>query len=189
MKVTVTDMPLGAKIIVPDVFEDDRGFFMESYHRNELKAHGIDLTFVQDNHSRSKHRVMRGFHYQDATAPQVRLVRCPVGEIYDVIVDLRVGSPTFGKYLGVRLSAENRHQFLIPPEFAHGFMVLSDVAEVQYKCTGHHSPAAERSLLWNDPTIGVDWPFSDPILSAKDRVAPTLNDYLKAPAFGAAVTA
>lgn len=185
MKVHMTpvDFP-GVYIIQPDSFSDDRGFFTETYHRAQLKEQGLDITFVQDNHSRSKHGVVRGFHYQDAATPQVRLVRCTVGEVYDVIVDLTVGSPTFGKYFGVRLSAENRKQLLIPGPFAHGFMVLSDVAEVQDKVSDHHNPAAEHSLLWNDPDVGVDWPLSDPILSAKDRVAPTLQEYLKAPCFG-----
>jgi dTDP-4-dehydrorhamnose 3,5-epimerase len=109
-----------------------------------------------------------------------------VGEIFDVIVDLRTESPTFGKYFGIRLSAENREQFLIPAEFAHGFMVLSETAEVQYKCTGHHNPAAERSLAWNDPDIAVAWPLENPIISDKDRAAPSLKDYLKNPAFGLA---
>lgn len=174
----------GVVVIQPDCFRDERGFFMETYHQQRLREHGLDLTFVQDNHSRSAHRVLRGFHYQDSRAPQVRLVRCTVGEVFDVIVDLRVGSPTFGRYFGVRLSAENYKQLLIPAEFAHGFMVLSLVAEVQYKCTGHHNPTAERSLAWNDPDIAVEWPLGDPILSVRDQVNPILKDYLKAPAFG-----
>jgi dTDP-4-dehydrorhamnose 3,5-epimerase len=189
MSMDVTVRPAGfggALVITPGCFKDARGFFMESYHQEALRKQGVDLTFVQDNHSRSHHRVLRGFHYQDARAPQVRLVRCTVGEIFDVIVDLRTESPTFGKYFGIRLSAENREQFLIPAEFAHGFMVLSETAEVQYKCTGHHNPAAERSLAWNDPDIAVAWPLENPIISDKDRAAPSLKDYLKNPAFGEA---
>ncbi len=174
----------GVLIIKPDSFRDERGFFMESYHSGKFMEHGLDLTFVQDNHSRSRHGVLRGFHYQDATAPQYRLVRCTVGEIFDVVVDLRLGSPTFGQYIGIGLSAENQWQLLIPPEFAHGFEVLSDVAEVQYKVTAHHHPAAERALAWNDPDVSVRWPIPTPILSDKDRRAPSLGEYLANPAFG-----
>lgn len=185
MDVTVTKTEFeGVLVLRPDTFEDSRGFFMESYHQQKLRARGVNLTFVQDNHSRSRQGVLRGFHYQNSTAPQTRLVRCTIGEIFDVIVDLQVGSPTFGRYFGIRLSADNRHQLLIPPHFAHGFVVLSEVAEVQYKCTGHHEPAAERSLAWNDPDIAVAWPVVEPFLSDKDKAAPSLKDYLKQPAFG-----
>ena len=183
VNVSTTDFD-GVLVLRPDAFEDERGFFMESYHEQKLRARGISLTFVQDNHSRSRQGVLRGFHYQDNTAPQTRLVRCTVGEIFDVIIDLRIGSPTFGKYFGIRLSGENRHQLLIPPHFAHGFVVLSNVAEVQYKCTGHHVPAAERSLSWNDPDVAVAWPVAEPFLSDRDKAAPSLKDYLKQPAFG-----
>jgi dTDP-4-dehydrorhamnose 3,5-epimerase len=186
MDVTVSPTEFaGVLVLWADCFEDARGFFTETYHQKKLRNRGVDLTFVQDNHSRSYHRVLRGFHYQDARAPQVRVVRCTVGEIFDVIVDLKVGSPTFGRYFGIRLSSDNRKQLLIPPEFAHAFLVLSEVAEVQYKCTNHHEPAAERSLLWNDPDIAVQWPLSDPILSDRDRQAPSLKDYVKQPAFRA----
>jgi len=187
MDVTVSKTDFeGVLVLRPDAFEDDRGFFMESYHQQKARRQGVDLTFVQDNHSRSRQGVLRGFHYQDSTAPQTRLVRCTVGEIFDVIVDLQMGSPTFGKYFGIRLSAENRQQLLIPPQFAHGFVVLSPVAEVQYKCTAHHVPAAERSLAWNDPDIAVAWPVPEPFLSERDKAAPSLKDYLKQPAFGLA---
>ena len=148
--VSTTDFE-GVLVLRPDAFEDNRGFFMESYHQQKLRKRGVDLTFIQDNHSRSHQGVLRGFHYQDSSAPQTRLVRCTVGEIFDVIVDLQIGSPTFGKYFGIRLSAENRQQLLIPPQFAHGFVVLSSVAEVQYKCTGPPragrgtQPGVERS--------------------------------------------
>jgi dTDP-4-dehydrorhamnose 3,5-epimerase len=184
MNVQVLATPFaGVHVIQPDCFQDNRGFFMESYHRRRLLEHGLDFTFVQDNHSRSSYGVLRGFHYQDARAPQVRLVRCPVGEIFDVIVDLRLDSATFGRYFSIRLSAENRKQLLIPAEFAHGFLVLSEVAEVQYKCTGHHDPAAERSLAWNDPEVAVSWPLANPILSVRDQSGPSLADYRRAPAF------
>jgi dTDP-4-dehydrorhamnose 3,5-epimerase len=184
MDVQVFETPFaGVRVVQPDAFQDSRGFFMESYHRKRLLEQGIDLTFVQDNHSRSAYGVLRGFHYQDARAPQVRLVRCTVGEIFDVIVDLKIGSPTFGRYFGIHLSAENRKQLLIPAEFAHGFLVISDFAEVQYKCTNHHEPAAERSLAWNDPDVGVAWPITSPTLSSKDQASPSLADYVRNPSF------
>jgi dTDP-4-dehydrorhamnose 3,5-epimerase len=156
---------------------------METYHRRQLLERGLDFTFVQDNHSRSSRGVLRGLHYQDARAPQTRLVRCTVGEIFDAIVDLKIGSPTFGRSYSIHLTAENRKQLLIPAEFAHGFLVLSDVAEVQYKCTGHHDPAAERSLAWNDPEVAIAWPLATPTLSARDQSAPSLADYRCNPAF------
>lgn len=173
----------GVRMIELDCFYDDRGFFLESYHEQRFAAHGIDFRFVQDNHSRSKRHVLRGFHYQNATAPQYRLVRCTVGEVWDVVVDLRVGSPTFSRWLGSTLRAEEKKYLLVAPEFAHGFVVLSDYAEIQYKVTAHHDPSAETGLLWNDPDIGVHWPIEAPILSAKDRHNPTLKDYLASPAF------
>ncbi len=174
----------GVMLIEPSAFEDGRGFFYESYHKLNLADQGINLDFVQDNHSRSSAGVLRGLHYQDNTAPQWRLVRCTVGEIFDVIVDLRVGSPTQGRWMGVRLSPETRRQLLIPPEFAHGFCVLSPVAEVQYKCTNFHSQSAERAMAWNDPDIAIEWPVSDPVLSNKDRDhAASYRSYLENPCF------
>jgi len=187
MRVTASPLELpGVFVVEPDQFVDDRGFFMETYHRENLAQLGLNFSFVQDNHSRSRHGVLRGFHYQDHTAPQTRLVRCSVGEIMDVIVDLQVDSPTFGRHLAIRLSAENRKQLLIPPAFAHGFLVLSDVAEVQYKVTGHHVPRAERSLAWNDPDIAIPWPIAAPFVSERDSQAPSLKDYLANPGFPAA---
>ena len=174
----------GVILIEPDCFEDDRGFFQESYHRRQWADHGIDLTFVQDNHSRSGRGVIRGFHYQDDRAPQVRVVRCTVGEIFDVVVDLRVGSPTFGQWMGVTLSAHNRKQLLIPPPFAHGFAVLSQTAEVQYKVSAHHDPQAERTLAWDDPDVAVVWPVRNPMLSPRDRTrGERLRQYLANPCF------
>jgi dTDP-4-dehydrorhamnose 3,5-epimerase len=171
-------------LIEPSAFQDERGFFFESYHKLNLAMQGIELDFVQDNHSRSTAGVVRGMHYQDNTAPQWRLVRCSVGEVFDVIVDLRIGSPTLGRWMGVRLSADSRRQLLIPPEFAHGFCVLSPVAEVQYKCTNYHSKDAERSMAWDDPDIAIKWPVDDPILSDKDRdLAPSFSSYLENPCF------
>jgi dTDP-4-dehydrorhamnose 3,5-epimerase len=174
----------GVMIIEPEYFQDERGFFFESYSTRAFEAHGLNLTFVQDNHSRSTQGVLRGFHYQDATAPQYRVVRCTVGEIWDVVVDLRIGSPTLGRWFGVNLTAENKRQLLIPPEFAHGFCVLSPVAEVQYKCTNLHNPEAERTLAWNDPDIAVAWPVQNPILSMKERESgQSFKQYLERPAF------
>ncbi len=188
IRIEETDLE-GVAVLHPEAFEDERGFFFESYSSRTLARHGIDLSFVQDNHSRSARNVVRGLHFQDASAPQHRLVRCTVGAIWDVVVDIRVGSPTFGQWFGTELSAENRRQLLIGPAFAHGFAVLSDVAEVQYKCTGLHNGAAEGSLLWDDPTVAIDWPVDEPILSARDRSAPGLDAYLQNPAFTAGALA
>lgn len=182
IRVKRTDIQ-GPLIIEPECFRDARGFFFESYRKDRFMEHGLDYTFVQDNHSRSSRGVLRGFHYQDTTAPQARLVRCTVGEVWDVIVDLRVGSPTFGRYLGVMLSAANQRQVLVPPQFAHGFVTLSDVAEVQYKCTMFHTPSAERSLAWDDPDLAVPWPIADPILSERDSRAPSFREYINNPVF------
>jgi dTDP-4-dehydrorhamnose 3,5-epimerase len=173
----------GVLLLQPGCFRDHRGFFYESYSQRTFAEHGIGLAFVQDNHSRSGHGVLRGFHYQDASAPQFRLVRCTAGEILDVVVDLRVGSPTFGQWKGFRLSAENQKQLLMGPEFAHGFLVLSETAEVQYKCSGLHESSAERALAWNDPDVAVLWPTARPSLSARDQNGPSLADYLDNPAF------
>ena len=186
MDIKVTETTLaGLLLIEPECFKDERGFFYESYSARRFAQRGIELSFVQDNHSRSTQGVLRGFHYQDATAPQYRLVRCTVGEVFDVAVDLRIGSPTLGRWYGARLSAENRRQLLLPPQFAHGFCVLSEVAEVQYKCSNFHTPSAERTLAWNDPDVAVEWPVRDPILSVRDsRRGTSFKEYLKNPCFG-----
>lgn len=156
-------------MIAPKVFGDDRGFFLESCNRRAMAALGIDFDFVQDNHSRSAKGVLRGLHYQIQQA-QGKLVRVVAGEIYDVAVDMRRASPTFGKWVGMTLSAENKRMAWVPPGFAHGFYVTSDVAEVLYKATDYYAPEHERSLLWNDPAIGIDWPLAgEPLLSEKDR--------------------
>jgi dTDP-4-dehydrorhamnose 3,5-epimerase len=174
----------GLLIIQPEFFQDERGFFFESYSSRRFAEHGLDITFVQDNHSRSVQGVLRGFHYQDNKAPQYRLVRCSVGEIWDVVVDLRVGSPTLGKWYGAKLTAEGKNQLLVPPEFAHGFCVLSPVAEVQYKCTNFHTAGAEKTLAWDDPEIGVPWPIKDPTLSQRDReTGMSFREYLAQPHF------
>jgi len=139
--------------------------------------------FVQDNHSRSAHGVLRGIHYQDMSAPMAKLVRCTLGRILDVAVDLRAGSPTFGRWWAAELSADNRRQLLVPVGFGHAFLTLSDIAEVQYKCSGYYTPAAEGAIAWNDPEVAIDWPIKDPTVSAKDRGAPTLEAYRTSPAF------
>ncbi len=172
----------GLKVITPTVFGDDRGYFMETYNQNDMNAAGLDYVFVQDNQSASKKGVLRGLHFQKEF-PQDKLVRVIVGEVFDVAVDLRPGSETFGKWYGVRLSAENKKQFMIPKNFAHGFIVLSDYAEFCYKCTDFYHPNDEGGLLWSDPEIGVDWPMpegmtvEDLTLSDKDKVWGGINDY------------
>lgn len=174
----------GVMLIEPGFYQDDRGFFFESYSKRTFQEHGLDLTFVQDNHSRSMQGVLRGLHYQNALAPQYRLVRCTTGEIWDVVVDLRVGAPTLGRWFGTKLTAESKRQLLIPPEFAHGFCVLSPVAEVQYKCTNVHTPEAEGTLAWNDPDVCVGWPVESPVLSVRDREnSMSFKEYMKQPAF------
>jgi dTDP-4-dehydrorhamnose 3,5-epimerase len=166
MKVAPTAIP-DVKRILPRVFADDRGYFFESWNARALAEHGIDATFVQDNHSGSKRGVLRGLHYQIEHA-QGKLVRCVVGEVFDVAVDLRRSSPTFGRSVGVALSAENRTLLWIPPGFAHGFIVLSEAAEFLYKTTDYWHPEHERTLLWSDPALAIAWPIAAPTVNAKD---------------------
>ena len=173
MNVIPTALP-GVCIIEPRVFRDARGFFVETYHARRYHEAGIDVTFVQDNHSRSIRGTLRGLHWQ-AERPQGKLVRVLLGEVFDVAVDIRLDSPTFGKWVGFTLSAENFRQAWIPPGFAHGFCVTSDVAEVEYKCTDFYDPPSERGLIWNDPEVGIEWPIGEPILSARDQAHPTLS--------------
>ncbi len=173
----------GVLLIVPTVYRDSRGFFLESYHARDFLEAGIPVRFVQDNHSCSARGVLRGIHYQDETAPLGKLVRCTRGSIFDVAVDLRVGSPTFGRWSGHQLTSKNMCQLFIPTGFGHGFVTLEDHSEVQYKCTGYYSPAAEGAIRWDDPDVAVSWPIEHPILSAKDEQAPSLQDYLESPAF------
>jgi dTDP-4-dehydrorhamnose 3,5-epimerase len=158
-------------IIEPRVFGDDRGFFYESFNeRSFIEKIGVDVRFVQDNHSRSACNVLRGLHYQ-IQQPQGKLVRVTLGEIFDVVVDLRKSSPTFGQWVGVTLNAENKYQLWVPPGFAHGFLVTSEIAEVMYKTTDYYAPQFERSLLWNDADLAIAWPLNaDPILSNKDQL-------------------
>ncbi len=167
MRVLTTSLP-GVLVIEPTVFEDTRGFFFESYHLKRYAEHGITAIFVQDNHSRSVKNTLRGLHYQ-VNPGQGKLVRVVVGEVFDVAVDIRFSSPTFGKWFGTFLSAENKKQMYIPVGFAHGFCVTSEVAEFEYKCTDYYSPKDERGILWNDPDLGIEWPVQNPILSEKDK--------------------
>ncbi len=167
MKVTATGIP-GVLILEPAVFGDARGFFLESYNEKEMRKAGIEAHFVQDNHSRSVRNVLRGLHYQ-IDQPQGKLVRVVSGKAFDVAVDLRRHSPTFGKWEGVELSAENMRMFWIPPGFAHGFVVLSDTVDFLYKASDYYSPKSERSILWNDSDLAIDWPLEgQPIISSKD---------------------
>jgi dTDP-4-dehydrorhamnose 3,5-epimerase len=169
MQVLPTDLP-GVLLLEPRVFGDARGFFFESYNRRAFhKATGVDVEFVQDNHSRSSKNVLRGLHYQVRQA-QGKLVRVTAGEVWDVAVDLRRGSPKFGQWTGFTLSAESRRMAWIPPGFAHGFLVVSDSAEVLYKATDYFAPEHERTLLWNDAALGIKWPLAgQPVLADKDR--------------------
>lgn len=171
MKLVPTAIP-DVVILEPNVFGDDRGFFYESYHENrfmELIGADAPVRFVQDNHSRSANKVLRGLHYQ-IRQPQGKLVRVIAGEVFDVAVDIRKSSPTFGKWTGTLLSAENKRQMWIPAGFAHGFMVTGEAAEVLYKATDYWAPAYERCIAWNDPAIGIEWPIMNtPVLSDKDR--------------------
>jgi len=184
MDIQVTPTRLeGVVLIDTDYFRDHRGFFIENYHRRRFAEHGLHYDFVQDNHSRSSRKVLRGFHYQDMTAPMGKLVRCTAGRVLDVSVDLRLGSPTFGQWVSVELTPENMRQIMVPPGFGHAFVTLSETAEVQYKCTGFYTPEAEGGIAWNDPDVGVEWPFADPQLSNRDRNAPSLKEYLRKPAF------
>jgi dTDP-4-dehydrorhamnose 3,5-epimerase len=175
MKVIETSIR-GCVIIEPTVFGDERGFFLETFHAARYaESAGINLPFVQDNHSRSSKRVLRGLHFQK-TKPQGKLVRVVRGEIYDVAVDIRANSKTFGKWEAVILSEQNKLQFWVPPGFAHGFVVLSDSADFEYKCTDFYDSTDEGSILWSDPDLGIQWPVQNPIVSAKDAVAKQLAD-------------
>ena len=172
MKVERTALP-GVLILEPKVFGDARGFFMETWNRSRYAEAGLPGEFVQDNVSYSRHGVLRGLHYQSPRA-QGKLVHVLDGEVFDVAVDVRVGSPTFGRWAGATLSAQNRRQLWIPPGFAHGFCVTGETALFCYKCTELYAPEHEGSILWNDPAIGIAWPLEHPTLSAKDAAAPPL---------------
>jgi dTDP-4-dehydrorhamnose 3,5-epimerase len=174
MKFQPTEIP-EVVVVELDLHRDDRGFFVETYHAEKFLRGGIEAGFVQDNHSRSVRGTLRGLHAQDRR-PQGKLVRTLVGEIFDVAVDIRRGSPTFARWIGVTLAADEFRVLWIPPGFAHGFCVLSDIAEVEYKCTDVYDPEGQLTIAWNDPEIGISWPVATPILSAKDAAAPPLRD-------------
>lgn len=179
MKATPLAIP-DVLLIEPKVFGDDRGFFYESFNQRAFaEATGLDLCFVQDNHSKSARNVLRGLHYQLPPRAQGKLVRVVAGEVFDVAVDIRRESPTFGRWVGEVLSAENKRQLWIPPGLAHGFLVLSETAEFLYKTTDYYTPECERCIAWNDPALGVEWPLQGvPILSTKDASAPLLTQVL-----------
>ena len=175
MKVTESGIK-GVFIIEPDVYEDDRGFFMETFHNERYrKLLGINLDFVQDNISRSSKNVLRGMHFQ-RNYPQGKIVKASRGEILDVIVDLRKDSPTYGTWESFKLSEQNKLQVWIPPGFAHGFLVMSDSADFEYKCTEYYHPEDQNCLMWNDPEVAIDWPINNPILSEKDKKGLSLKD-------------
>lgn len=177
MNVIDTAIP-DVKIIEPSVFGDERGFFFESFNQQCFnEAIGHEVTFVQDNHSKSTKGVLRGLHYQRPPHAQGKLVRCAIGEVFDVAVDIRKGSPTFGEWVGINLSANNKRQLWIPEGFAHGFVTLSETAELLYKTTDYYAPQADACIRWNDPEIGIEWPLpSKPMLSAKDERGSSLSD-------------
>jgi dTDP-4-dehydrorhamnose 3,5-epimerase len=178
VKVTRTELP-GVLLIEPDVYRDERGFFLETFQvKRYLAAAGIAAAFVQDNHSRSQRGVLRGLHFQ-TSRPQGKLVRVSRGEVFDVAADIDPKSPTFGRWVGARLTDHNHHQLWIPPGYAHGSLVLSEVADFAYKCTDYYDPAAESGVIWNDPDLAIDWPLATPTLSAKDKSLPTLVEISK----------
>jgi dTDP-4-dehydrorhamnose 3,5-epimerase len=181
MRVHVETTPIeDLLVVVPEVFEDERGFFMEVYHQEEFRKAGLPDTFVQLNHSRSARNVVRGLHFQ-WEPPMGKLMRVTFGTAYLVAVDIRKGSPTLGRWFGAEVSAASKRQIWAPAGFARGFCVLSEYAEIQYLCTGTYNKEGESGVLWNDPAIGVDWPVSDPILSEKDTSAQTLAKWLSRP--------
>jgi len=181
MKINIESRPLpDVAVIVPEAFQDSRGFFIETYREDEFKANGLPTNFVQDNHSRSVKGVVRGLHFQ-WEPPMGKLMRVSLGSAFLVAVDIRKGSPTLGKWVGIEVSAENRRQVWAAAGFARGFCVLSEVAEIQYKCTGIYSNKGESGILWNDPEIGIKWPVQDVTLSDKDRNAQTLAQWLARP--------
>lgn len=181
MNVDTTPIP-GVLVVTPRVFGDDRGFFLETFHAEKYRQHGITGPFVQDNWSHSVKDTLRGLHFQNPNA-QGKLVCCTRGSVFDVAVDIRVGSPHFGKWFGCELSASNKKQLWIPPGFAHGFCALTDDADFLYKCTALYAPDCEQSIAWNDPAIGIDWPTQRPLLSKKDLEAPLLATAPRLPTF------
>jgi len=174
MNVTETKLA-GVLIIEPKVFGDARGFFKETFQSERYREAGIEYTFVQDNYSRSQKGVLRGLHFQ-IIKPQGKLVSCPKGAVFDVAVDIDPNSTTYGQYVGVELTEENHKQLWVPPGYAHGFCVLSETADFQYKCTDYYDPSDEGGVIWNDPDVAIEWPISDPSLSNKDAILPTLKE-------------
>jgi len=174
MKVTETRLA-GVLIIEPKVFGDSRGFFKETFQAERYREAGIEYTFVQDNYSRSQKGVLRGLHYQ-ITKPQGKLVSCLKGAVFDVAIDVDPISGTFGQYVGIELTEDNNRQFWVPPGYAHGFCVLTDTADFQYKCTDYYDLSDEGGLIWNDPDVAIDWPIDQPLLSDKDSKLPTLKE-------------
>lgn len=181
MKVEQTTLP-GVLLLKPKVFGDKRGFFLETFRADALHKAGLTVEFIQDNHSRSSKGVLRGLHYQ-LKQPQGKLVRVTRGEIFDVAVDVRRDSPHFGQWFGAILNDENMQMMYIPPGFAHGFVVLSDIVDFIYKCSDYYHPQSEQGILWNDPAIGIKWPIADVNLSAKDQTNPRLHDQQNLPPF------
>jgi dTDP-4-dehydrorhamnose 3,5-epimerase len=175
VKFQTTDLP-GVILVEPDVHRDERGFFLESYQAARYRENGIAVDFVQDNHSASIKGTLRGLHIQLPPRAQAKLIRVLDGEIFDVAVDARIGSPTWGRHVSARLSSENHHQLFVPTGFLHGFVVLSERAEVEYKCSQLYAPECELAVRWDDPALGVPWPVEEPLLSPRDRAAPTLEE-------------
>ena len=174
MKITETELA-GVLIIEPKVFGDSRGFFKETFQAERYREAGIEYTFVQDNYSRSQKGVLRGLHFQ-ITKPQGKLVSCLKGAVFDVAVDIDPESTTYGQYVGVELTEENHKQLWVPPGYAHGFFVLSETADFQYKCTDYYDPSDEGGVIWNDPDVAIEWPITHPSLSSKDALLPTLAE-------------
>ena len=182
MQIRIESRHLGdVAVLASEVFEDERGFFMEVYRADQYKALGLPIEFVQDNHSRSKRGVLRGLHFQ-WDPPMGKLMRVTYGSAFLVAVDIRKGSPTLGQWFGVEVSTKDKKQVWAPAGFARGFCAVSDFAEVQYKCTGIYNPKCESGIRWNDPKIGIQWPVKEPELSGKDRQAQTLDEWLASPA-------
>ncbi|OXS28349.1 MAG: dTDP-4-dehydrorhamnose 3,5-epimerase [Desulfovibrio sp. MES5] len=173
----VVETPIeGVKLIKPKVWGDSRGYFVETWQQQRYAAAGIDLPFVQDNHSRSAYGILRGLHFQK-TRPQGKLVQVSLGSVFDVVVDIRAGSPSFGQWYGIELTQDNQWQLWVPPGLAHGFVVTSEYAHFHYKCTEYYCPQDEGAICWNDPDLGVVWPVEHPLLSQKDAVAPSWREF------------
>jgi len=185
MNTTLLQTPLPGLLIVQiEYFQDERGFFIEPWNKRDFKRAGLDVDFVQEGHSSSQNRVLRGLHYQDSTAPMGKLIRCTKGSIFDVVVDIRSHSPTFGQHFTTVLEENNKLLLYVPSGFAHGFLTTSPIAEVQYKQTGYYTPRAEGTIMWNDPQLHIPWPIhKEPILSARDQHGTKFNIYRDDPAF------